>query len=175
MSCPAAFPRVEGDPLAFWLLRLTDPPMSHPCLSCGACCAFFRVAFHWSESDHFPSGTTPSSLTDKFDPHRLVMRGTQAYAPRCIALQGIVGEQAQCGIYGLRPSPCHDLQPAWEAGLPSPQCDRARLGHGLKPLMPESWVALTHVIEGDNPAEVRIAGFGGEQIQMVAAAASPAV
>ncbi|HOC10952.1 MAG TPA: YkgJ family cysteine cluster protein, partial [Thermomonas sp.] len=21
----------------------------HPCLSCGACCAYFRVSFHWSE------------------------------------------------------------------------------------------------------------------------------
>ena len=23
----------------------------HPCLTCGACCAHFRVSFHWSEAD----------------------------------------------------------------------------------------------------------------------------
>ncbi|RBC12798.1 YkgJ family cysteine cluster protein, partial [Xanthomonas oryzae pv. oryzae] len=21
--------------------------MAHPCLTCGACCAYFRVSFHW--------------------------------------------------------------------------------------------------------------------------------
>ncbi|RBD00840.1 YkgJ family cysteine cluster protein, partial [Xanthomonas oryzae pv. oryzae] len=25
--------------------------MAHPCLTCGACCAYFRVSFHWSEAD----------------------------------------------------------------------------------------------------------------------------
>lgn len=25
--------------------------MSHPCLTCGACCTQYRVAFHWMESD----------------------------------------------------------------------------------------------------------------------------
>lgn len=132
-------------------------PMGHPCLSCGACCAFFRVAFHWSESDHFAGGTTPSSVTEKLDPHQLVMRGTQAYAPRCIAFQGVVGELAQCGIYGFRPSPCRDLLPAWQSGHPSPQCDRARLAHGLIPLGPESWIALPDAVEAGNPAELPVA------------------
>ncbi len=114
--------------------------MEHPCLRCGACCAHFRVAFHWSEADPFLGGATPTELTEKLDAHRLVMRGTQAYTPRCIALQGEVGRAAHCGIYARRPSPCRELQPAWEHGEPSPQCDRARAAHGLPPLTPDTWI-----------------------------------
>lgn len=114
--------------------------MGHPCLSCGACCAHFRVAFHWAETDPFLGGTTPAELTERLDPHRVVMRGTQAYQPRCTALQGELGSDASCAIYPLRPSPCRELQPAWEFGEPSPQCDRARAAHGLPPLTPETWL-----------------------------------
>ncbi|MBB5015579.1 YkgJ family cysteine cluster protein [Rehaibacterium terrae] len=117
--------------------------MEHPCLRCGACCAHYRVAFHWSEAEAFLGGTTPADLTEKLDAHRLAMRGTQAYAPRCIALQGEVGQAAHCGIYARRPSPCRELQPAWERGEPSPQCDRARAAHGLPPLTPETWIDPT--------------------------------
>ena len=113
---------------------------NHPCLSCGACCAHFRVAFHWSETEPFMGGTTPAELTEKLDPHRVAMRGTRGgERPRCESLQGQVGESAFCGIYELRPSPCRELQPAWEHGEPSPQCDRARLAHGLSPLTPDTW------------------------------------
>ena len=111
----------------------------HPCLSCGACCAHFRVAFHWAETDSFLGGATPAELTEKLDPHRVVMRGTRNGVTRCVALQGEVGVAAHCGIYGQRPSPCHDLQPAWENGQPSPQCDRARTAHGMAPLTLDSW------------------------------------
>jgi uncharacterized protein len=114
--------------------------MPHPCLACGACCAFFRVAFHWSESDRFLGGQTPPELTETLDPHRVVMRGTQARAPRCVALQGEIGQAAHCGIYAQRPSPCRELLPAWENGQPSPQCDRARAAHGLPALSPETWI-----------------------------------
>ena len=123
--------------------------MAHPCLSCGACCASFRVAFHWSESDHFHGGVTPSRLTETLEPHRLVMRGTQARAPRCAALQGTVGQSTQCVIYAQRPSPCHDLKPAWESGAASPQCDRARLIHGLPPLTLDSWIGVAPGVESD--------------------------
>lgn len=37
---------------------------NHPCLRCGACCASFRVAFHWSETDAHPGGITPAALTE---------------------------------------------------------------------------------------------------------------
>ena len=32
--------------------------MSNPCLSCGACCAFFRASFHWLETTSAPDGVT---------------------------------------------------------------------------------------------------------------------
>lgn len=115
---------------------------SHPCLRCGACCAFFRVAFHWSETDACAGGLTPQGLTEPLDPHRVVMRGTYGgTAVRCEQLRGQIGRDAHCGIYALRPSPCHALQPAWEQGAPSPQCDKARVAHGLAPLTPADWPA----------------------------------
>lgn len=115
-------------------------PQTHPCLRCGACCAALRVAFHWSEAAAELGGAVPTELTEKLDPHRLVMRGTYGGdAPRCVALRGVVGEAAHCSIYPLRPSPCRDLGAAYEDGQPSPQCDRARARHGLPPLRQEDW------------------------------------
>lgn len=112
---------------------------THPCLSCGACCAHFRIAFHWSESDPSLGGGTPAQLTEPLDVHRVVMRGTYSAPIRCVSLIGVVGTGAHCGIYAQRPSPCRELQPAWEQGQPSPQCDRARIAHGLVPLAPDHW------------------------------------
>lgn len=108
--------------------------MSHPCLHCGACCAIFRVAFHWSETDAFPGGSVPQELTTAVDPHRVAMRGTEGCSPHCAALRGNVGESVSCAIYDRRPSPCRDLHPAGSNGEPSPQCDRARLAYGMAPL-----------------------------------------
>lgn len=113
--------------------------MLHPCLRCGACCAFFRVAFHWSEADASLGGVVPPELTETLDPHRLVMRGTQASKPRCVALQGTVGQAAHCGVYEGRPSVCREVQPSWEFGALSPQCDKARIAHGLPVLIPADW------------------------------------
>lgn len=84
-------------------------------------------------------GVVPAPLTERLDPHRLVMIGTQAREPRCVALEGTVGARTRCTIYAQRPSPCHELVAAWENGEPSPQCDRARARHGLPPLQPEDW------------------------------------
>jgi Fe-S-cluster containining protein len=114
--------------------------MLHPCLRCGACCAYFRVAFHWSEADASLGGLVPPELAEALDPHRLVMRGTQASKPRCVALQGTVGQAAHCGIYERRPSVCREVEPAWESGRPSPQCDKARMAHGMQPLTPADWL-----------------------------------
>jgi uncharacterized protein len=115
--------------------------MTHPCLRCGACCATFRVAFHWMETDA-AGGITPAGLTEHLDPHRVNMHGTNAYEPRCKSLVGTVGVAAHCGIYEVRPSPCHDLKPAWEDGVtPSPQCDKARIKHGMAPLTPADFAS----------------------------------
>lgn len=114
--------------------------MSHPCLRCGACCASFRVAFHWSEADAAAGGRTPAALTEALDPHRVVMRGTWGDgAIRCIALHGDVGGATACSIYEGRPSPCRDLTASYEDGRPNPQCDRARESHRLAPLTPGDW------------------------------------
>lgn len=111
----------------------------HPCQRCGACCASFRVAFHWSEAAPEAGGVTPAELTAPLDPHRVAMRGTFAQPVRCIALQGTVGAATGCAIYAQRPSPCRDLDASWEHGVHSPQCDRARARHGLAPLTADDW------------------------------------
>lgn len=110
--------------------------MPHPCLSCGACCAAFRVPMYWSEAED--RGIAPA-LTEKIDPLRVAMRVDDSSHLRCIALEGEIGLATACTIYAQRPSPCRDLGAAWEDGLPSPQCDRARARHGLPPLTPEDW------------------------------------
>ena len=115
--------------------------MSHPCQRCGACCAAYRVAFHWSETECFPGGAVPQRLTAKLDPHRVAMRGTDGAVPRCVALRGVVGSDVACGIYAQRPSPCRELMPAGEHGRESPQCDRARARHGVPPLTALDWRA----------------------------------
>lgn len=115
--------------------------MPHPCLSCGACCATYRVAFHWAETEPALGGCTPAALTERLDPHRVVMRGTRSEPVRCVALQGVPGQAAHCTIYAQRPSPCHELEASWEHGRASPQCDRARQRHGLPPLTAADWTA----------------------------------
>lgn len=111
-----------------------------PCLNCGACCASFRVAFHWSEAEPFLGGTVPAELTLKLDPHRLALRGTEGGSClRCAALQGTIGEAVHCAIYEQRPSPCRELQPDGMDSNPSDQCRRARARHGLPPLEPPDW------------------------------------
>ncbi|POZ60116.1 YkgJ family cysteine cluster protein [Chromobacterium alticapitis] len=97
---------------------------SNSCLSCGACCATFRVSFYWAEADD-GGGAVPSRLTEKVNDWTRCMRGTWAASPRCVALQGEVGGSVGCGIYPQRPVACREV----EAG--SPQCLRARAAHGL--------------------------------------------
>ncbi|RDZ26511.1 YkgJ family cysteine cluster protein [Lysobacter silvisoli] len=113
---------------------------AHPCQQCGACCAHFRVAFHWSETDAATPAGTPVAATEVLDPHRVAMRGTYGGAAlRCQQLHGEIGTAAHCAIYAQRPSPCRELRAAWEHGQPSPQCDRARAAYGLAPLTPQTW------------------------------------
>ena len=118
--------------------------MPHPCLSCGACCAHFRVSLHWSEAEAETGapdlgGRVPIALTETFGPHQRSMRGTWAKQPHCIALEGVVGQGVRCTIYDARPNACRDLRMSWEplsgeGGGPNPQCDQARAAYGLPPL-----------------------------------------
>ncbi|MDK2973120.1 MAG: uncharacterized protein PWP23_2875 [Candidatus Sumerlaeota bacterium] len=112
----------------------------NPCLTCGACCAFFRVSFYWGECDDAVPGGVPSELTERLTPFRAVMRGTKYGTPRCIALDGRVGERVACSIHPRRPQVCRDIMPSyWDGVTPSEQCDKARLAHGLALLKPEDW------------------------------------
>ena len=114
----------------------------HPCMNCGACCAAYRVAFHWMETIHGPVGPgVPEALTQPLDAHRLVMVGTKSSPVRCVALAGHIGGCTTCRIYDRRPSVCREVMAAGENGLPSDQCDRARAAHGLAPLTRADWQA----------------------------------
>jgi Fe-S-cluster containining protein len=113
--------------------------MSHPCLRCGACCAFFRVSFHWRESaDAKPDGVPLAQCSDLNSTLR-VMRGTERAPTRCHALLGTLGEGVRCSIYEQRPSPCRDFTASYEHGVHQSDCDRARAAHGLPALTPADW------------------------------------
>jgi Fe-S-cluster containining protein len=62
------------------------------------------------------------------------MRGSDAAAPRCVALDGVIGEAVSCSIYRERPGPCREFAPAAPLGLGDDACRRARRRHGLPPL-----------------------------------------
>ena len=99
----------------------------HPCLSCGACCASFRVDFSVYETQA-QGGSVPDGLAVEVTDGTCRMRGTDHVPARCVALTGKVGTKAACGIYEWRPSPCREFA----AG--SPACERARMRHGLPPI-----------------------------------------
>ena len=107
----------------------------HPCRSCGACCATFRVSFYWAECAS-GGGAVPDALAERISPFLAAMVGTSSHPPRCIAHAGEVGRSSACTIYEHRPSPCHELRASWEDGTPDDRCDRARARHGLPPLTP---------------------------------------
>ncbi|MFT4243518.1 MAG: YkgJ family cysteine cluster protein [Acidovorax sp.] len=103
------------------------PDAIHPCLTCGACCASFRVDFSAHETEA-QGGSVPDGLAVDVTDTTRRMRGTDHSPARCAALTGKVGARAACGIYEWRPSPCREF----EAG--SPACERARMRHGLPPV-----------------------------------------
>jgi Fe-S-cluster containining protein len=111
--------------------------MSDRCVECGACCACYRVSFHWSETEAFMGGVTPVESTRKVGPHRVAMLGTERAKPRCNSLEGRIGTNVRCTIYERRPSPCREFQQSWVDGLRNERCDAARAAHGLPPLEPE--------------------------------------
>ena len=97
---------------------------SYDCMTCGACCAAYRVDFSVHELDTL-GGCVPAGLTVEVSDHTARMRGTDHVPVRCAALTGKVGERAACGIYEWRPNPCRELEPG------SDGCERARARHGL--------------------------------------------
>ena len=115
---------------------------AHPCLTCGACCAFFRVSFHWSEADAALGGVVPFDLTEPLRTHERVMRGTSQSHPRCVAQDADIGKYSSCSIHDRRPSVCALVPASYEFGEASAQCDKARIAHGLHALTPEHWIGV---------------------------------
>lgn len=109
-------------------------PLDTPCVSCGACCAQFRVSFYWAEADDAPLGWVPVHLTRTLAPNKRVMAGTEQQPVRCVALVGQVGEHVACSIYAQRPSPCREFDWRDAQGQIDARCSQARLAVGLPAL-----------------------------------------
>ena len=112
---------------------MIDPVQYSPCLSCGACCAAFRVSFYWTEGNDAPGGWVPVEATERLNAHLRCMKGTHTRTPVCEMLEGGV-PGGRCRIYAQRPSPCRELDPYLPKGRPHPQCQKARSQYGLPPL-----------------------------------------
>ncbi len=107
---------------------------ANACISCGACCAYFRVSFHWSEQVS-GGGSVPDHLTVPINQHLSCMKGTQSRPARCTALVGTIGEQVRCTIYEQRSTTCREFEMSGEAGRYNPECDKARAAWNLLPLV----------------------------------------
>lgn len=110
----------------------------HPCLSCGACCSYFRVLFDVQEMTD-PQYSPPSDYVVKVDETTNAMMGTLEQRIRCVALSGKIGESVQCSIYENRPSCCRGFSASYENGQRNRRCDKARLSKGLRALEPKDW------------------------------------
>lgn len=113
-----------------------DPAAGNPCLSCGACCAYFRVSFYCGEiADGCGGGMVPPELVTQVGPLRAAMKGTEHGRGRCIALRGEIGsDTVHCSIHPQRPTPCREFDPWRHDGTPEPDCQRVRAMFGLPPL-----------------------------------------
>lgn len=111
----------------------------NPCLSCGACCAFYRASFYWIETDDFTPEGVPVELTRKMNDFRTVMIGSYSDQPKCIALEGEIGKEVKCRIYENRSSVCRNFTPSWLNGTRNKRCDKARSAWGMPLLSSDDW------------------------------------
>ncbi|NBA95643.1 YkgJ family cysteine cluster protein [Pseudomonas sp. R5(2019)] len=118
----------------------------NPCLSCGACCAHFRVSFYWGECAS-AGGPVPDELVVQVAPNRVAMIGTESKPCRCVGLQGEVGKAVSCGMYEQRSSTCREFDASWYDGQHNGHCDTARAAYGLPPLVPASGLIAAVQIE----------------------------
>lgn len=114
---------------------------NHPCLSCGACCAYFRISFHWTETSS-ESYAVPIEKTIGISPYVNAMIGTREKDPRCIALQGVIGTDVSCDIYLNRPGCCRQFKASYEDGFVNQRCEQARINQGLSILSRNDWPEL---------------------------------
>jgi uncharacterized protein len=108
---------------------------NNPCLTCGACCASFRVSFYWAETTLGQENGVPIELTENINNFYSCMKGTNNSQPRCIALRGTVGESVSCTIYEQRSSTCREFNMIDEEGNIDSHCTKARAKYGLLPIV----------------------------------------
>lgn len=102
----------------------------NPCLTCGACCNFFRISFYQGE---VLAGYPPESLVEPVGSRYACMKGT-LQGGRCVALEGTVGHSISCSIYSDRPNCCREYEVWDENGVINPRCNKARAKHNLNEL-----------------------------------------
>ncbi len=111
---------------SFKKVDISNKPI--PCMSCGACCAYFKVQF-----DKKYNPQVPWQKIKVISHSEAVMLGTEEAKGRCKSLDGIVGENCRCNIYNSRPDVCESFTVWLNDGSQNPKCIEARKHHGLKP------------------------------------------
>ena len=125
----------------------------NPCIQCGACCAFFRVSFYWEETAEADNQGVPVEMTEKLSDFLQCMQGTNQPHPRCIALQGVIGEKVSCSIYSQRSSPCREFGIHSKEGKLTidgeglVRCNEARKAWGMPPLTRAELRLLSHYLD----------------------------
>lgn len=114
--------------------RMETPDLVNPCLSCGACCAYFRILLAWTETDEENPDGVPAAMTVPVSDFMRVMRGTERTPIRCAALTGEIGKSVRCSIYERRGTMCREFSPLSDDGTANEACDQARAAYGLPPL-----------------------------------------
>ena len=100
-----------------------------PCVSCGACCNYFKIKFD--------RPTNPQVPWDKITFYKstnlseVAMKGAEKFRGKCSALEGTIGERAICTIYERRPDVCAAFPVYLKNGKQNPKCIKAREYHGL--------------------------------------------
>ena len=113
---------------------MADHP-DNPCVSCGACCAYYRVSFYCGELTGGSGGYVPAELSSKVNDVIACMQGTETGQGRCVALIGELGQPGiGCRIYPNRSSTCREFANWLDDGTPNPECQKLRAKIGLAPL-----------------------------------------
>jgi Fe-S-cluster containining protein len=137
---------------------------SNPCVTCGACCAYFRVSFPVPGSEDRTG--VPADLTEPLDKTRVCMKGTNREDPRCVALKGEIGIEVKCGIYDRRPTPCRRFGVQWQGDGTAEiserdfvHCNRARQFRGLPRLSRRRLLVIPSGTEADSGNDVKDGNF----------------
>jgi Fe-S-cluster containining protein len=79
-------------------------------------------------------GQVPTQLTEPYTATTACMREHPDIPGRCIALEGVVGQEVRCTIYAQRPTACSEFAPLAAIGHGDEACNAACRKQGLPPL-----------------------------------------